>query len=808
MPRGSTYTPEVYRANTVDRTAKINTENTYAILNRLQGEVDYLKRISSLALLIDGSNQMLANLHLNGFNLDLDVDRDTYLGTDGDDHVELVMNGPSGQFDITINGADDFTFTANSFNVLAGSSINVAPAAFITFGDGDSYIYEPADDNIEIVLAGAGGEFSININGAEDFNFTANSLHVLSGSHIQMADDTWIGLGAELDPGIGKLYFDSSPATHEMRLVLMNLDLNNNDVVFDTDGDTYIHATADDVVTLVMATAAGGFKININGAEDFNFTANTLNVLVGSHVEMGDDTWIGFTAGGQLVWDSTPADNEIRVVGASLDMNGNTIIFDGDGDTFLEVIGDDDLALTFPVDGTLEIAFNDVDFTFTANSFNVLAGSHIEMADDTWIGATGGVRIEFDTTPAVDSMNMRSCNVILDTGYVDAKTYYYINNNKLISIDGTANVLFGVLCGVGNTGSFNVFMGNNCGGQGGAGTSGSYNVGVGYQAENKLTTGAQNFGCGYQSLYNLTIGEYNVAMGSFSSLSAVDATGCTAIGAGALYRNVSGIRLIGIGWEAGYNACGSYGVWIGYRTGYGGGVNNTGTGQTVVGYAAGYSATTGGGNAYCGRLAGYYITTGTNNTQIGNEAGYNASQKVDATNSTAIGYQAYNTLSNQFVFGNGSIVETWFTGDNNILKLGAGKDTGLLFDGTHFYIRNLIANANTEFIFDNFTTQDMDCIVNIKAGESKDAILQLTADEADDNADNARIVHYAATNAVSWEDYSSGAWVAYLTKKSGGIINMSNVPVYANNAAAVAGGLVAGDLYRTNGDPDPVCIVH
>ncbi len=34
------------------------------------------------------------------------------------------------------------------------------------------------------------------------------------------------------------------------------------------------------------------------------------------------------------------------------------------------------------------------------------------------------------------------------------------------------------------------------------------------------------------------------------------------------------------------------------------------------------------------------------------------------------------------------------------------------------------------------------------------------------------------------------------------------LPNYANNAAALAGGLVAGQLYRTAGDPDTVCIVH
>lgn len=34
------------------------------------------------------------------------------------------------------------------------------------------------------------------------------------------------------------------------------------------------------------------------------------------------------------------------------------------------------------------------------------------------------------------------------------------------------------------------------------------------------------------------------------------------------------------------------------------------------------------------------------------------------------------------------------------------------------------------------------------------------------------------------------------------------IPVYANNAAALAGGLLVGGFYRTGGDPDALCIVH
>ena len=39
-------------------------------------------------------------------------------------------------------------------------------------------------------------------------------------------------------------------------------------------------------------------------------------------------------------------------------------------------------------------------------------------------------------------------------------------------------------------------------------------------------------------------------------------------------------------------------------------------------------------------------------------------------------------------------------------------------------------------------------------------------------------------------------------------LNLKTLSVYANNAAAVAGGLAVGQLYRTGADPDVVCIVH
>ena len=39
-------------------------------------------------------------------------------------------------------------------------------------------------------------------------------------------------------------------------------------------------------------------------------------------------------------------------------------------------------------------------------------------------------------------------------------------------------------------------------------------------------------------------------------------------------------------------------------------------------------------------------------------------------------------------------------------------------------------------------------------------------------------------------------------------LQVVGLPVYANNAAAVTGGLTAGAFYRTGADPDPVMVVH
>uniref|UniRef100_A0A6M3XD82 Uncharacterized protein n=1 Tax=viral metagenome TaxID=1070528 RepID=A0A6M3XD82_9ZZZZ len=69
------------------------------------------------------------------------------------------------------------------------------------------------------------------------------------------------------------------------RAMAGSLDLDGQDLIVDTDGDTYLHEAADDVVDLVLAGASGEFTININAAEDFSFLANVFRALSGSVIE-------------------------------------------------------------------------------------------------------------------------------------------------------------------------------------------------------------------------------------------------------------------------------------------------------------------------------------------------------------------------------------------------------------------------------------------------------------------------------------------------------------------------------------------
>jgi hypothetical protein len=113
--------------------------------------------------------------------------------------------------------------------------------------------------------------------------------------------------------------------------------------------------------------------------------------------------------------------------------------------------------------------------------------------------------------------------------------------------------------------------------------------------------------------------------------------------------------------------------------GISGGASTTGTNNSGFGRASLGNLSSGTNNTGFGRSSASSITSGSQNTFIGASAGETGAwgtQLATASNSTAIGFQAYTDKSNQMVFGNASVSEFVFNRNTSAVliapKIGVG----------------------------------------------------------------------------------------------------------------------------------------
>ena len=169
------------------------------------------------------------------------------------------------------------------------------------------------------------------------------------------------------------------------------------------------------------------------------------------------------------------------------------------------------------------------------------------------------------------------------------------------------------------------------------------------------TQGYSNTAIGMNTCPSLTSGYSNTVVGSYAMNKNTTGYQNTALGSAAIYNNIGGIFNVAVGNDAmlqSYN--GSYNTAVGKGCMFGGGgtpSNLTFSSNTGVGNSTLISLTSGNDNVAVGKGAGNAIETGSRNTFLGtnaNAGSYNFNQ------STAIGYGATTTASNQIMLGTAS----------------------------------------------------------------------------------------------------------------------------------------------------------
>jgi hypothetical protein len=181
-------------------------------------------------------------------------------------------------------------------------------------------------------------------------------------------------------------------------------------------------------------------------------------------------------------------------------------------------------------------------------------------------------------------------------------------------------------------------------------TTGARNTASGSRALFENVTGHNNTATGYQALYLNESGSFNSSYGAEALNSNTTGHRNVASGFRALYTNSTGYYNTASGSEAMYsNNDGKFNVAQGYYAMY---ANTSGNHNTGSGFRALSNNVSGGSNTAQGSFALYNITTGNNNSALGVNAGPSTG---DLSNTTAIGYQAIPTASNQVRIGNTSV---------------------------------------------------------------------------------------------------------------------------------------------------------
>ena len=475
-------------------------------------------------------------------------------------------------------------------------------------------------------------------------------------------------------------------------------------------GAAVINALGDLQVDTLTGTLSTAAQPNIT-------SLGTLTTLTVDDIII-NGTNIGHTSDTDAI--AIGADGDVTLTqDLELQHDGATISFGTNDDVTLTHVHDTGLLLN----STMQLQFSDASQYINAPSATVL---DVNATDEIELNAT---LVDVNATLDVSGAAQFSSTVTVgvdDTGY-DVKLFgatagrYLLwdeSANALILYGelqtvtaGTSNLALGVDAGISiaSGGNYNVLLGDNAGeslttgdtnvavGYGALKTEDAHgrNVAVGYQALEDLNAGAEaeNTVVGFAAGKNLTTGKQSVAIGSQALQAETDGNYNVAVGYKSLFSltGASGHN-VAVGYTAADSlTTGSYNVAIGsgaLRT------EDTGERNIAIGYhaAQGLDYDGNGYNVAISMYAGRYLTTGISNVLVGYGSG---GALGSASYNIAIGQSALaaeDTDGGNVAIGHNSFYTQNVGADALSYNVGLGHNTGRL---TTTGIRNTFIGGRT-----------------------------------------------------------------------------------------------------------------
>jgi len=679
----------------------------------ISGNADIDGTLEADAITVDGTalNEYIADTvgAMVGSNTETGI---TVTYEDGDNTLDFVI-GTLNQ-DTTGNAAT-FTATANNSTDETVYPVFVDGATGSQGAETDTgFTYNPSSGLLTI--SGELDAGSLDVSGDADIDGTLEADAITIGGVTlaeTIADTVGAMVSSNTESGITVAYQDADN-TLDFTVGTLNQDTTGTAAIATTVTITDNESTNEENAVVFTAGGdvdGGNLGLESDGNLTYNPSSGTLTATAFAGALTGNVTG---NASGTAATVTGAAQSNITSLGTLTTLTVDNVIVNGTtightSDTDLMTLADGVLTVAGELDAVSLDISGDVDIDGTLETDNLTVGG-AQGSDGQVLTSTGsGVAWEDAASGGASNVN----------GLSDAKTF------------GTSSIMIGDA----TTGTI---------------SGANYNVGLGIDVFESLTTGDNNVAIGFRALQDLTTGEQNVALGNSTLMQITTASNNTAVGQSALNATTTGTSNVAVGHEAAHP-------------------NTTGSSITAIGANALDANTTGDNNTAVGRDALGASTTAGDNTAVG----YGALASTNHTRNMGIGYRAltaqsgssdniaigYDALVRQTTGANGNIAIGNYAGravvssasTSQLLAIGhsvASNASGALAGYQNVFIGyNIASTANLAGAFQN-TALGGSAMTALSTGDQNTCIGNSAGDAITTGSNNVCIGYDAGSDAM------------------------------------------------------------